>query len=465
MALTPILNTLNSVNGATRAYEDDSRKRTDAEIAADVTPVNYAFAPPDLRRYGVDVTGDIDSTSAIEDAIAAAMAPGGTRCIYHPGGNIRHESQIHLVWGLSVRGVSRDVARFTYDGDTDVSAWIDDTNTPNTGGAANVLFRDVHITTTAGSGDGGTNAGIELLSGGASYYKVEHCKINGGFFYGIIIDGCEVSHFRYNIIEPSPSESIAIWLVSGEDRLPGQDPRYTNNVAISRNNLRGDYGIVSDGGSNQWFTDNNFENLKVAMVLANVSGFRITGNEIEGTKTTGAANIQFRTLGLDGSAKGASFGGTIADNYLLAAMTSSSSTLTFIGADYHQAILISGNTFGGNVGAASDIDVTRLANSHVGPNLSGNTVGQHYSGVHNDAYGNTLWPAQNGFAGSTVGSDRFAHGDTRYPHEFYGGVSVSGGALSLTNLGNYANDAAAAAGGVAIGSCYRNGSVVQVRVT
>lgn len=32
-------------------------------------------------------------------------------------------------------------------------------------------------------------------------------------------------------------------------------------------------------------------------------------------------------------------------------------------------------------------------------------------------------------------------------------------------LGNYADDAAAAAGGVAVGELYRNGSVVQVRVT
>lgn len=32
-------------------------------------------------------------------------------------------------------------------------------------------------------------------------------------------------------------------------------------------------------------------------------------------------------------------------------------------------------------------------------------------------------------------------------------------------LSNYANDAAAAAGGVAVGGLYRNGSVVQVRVT
>lgn len=33
------------------------------------------------------------------------------------------------------------------------------------------------------------------------------------------------------------------------------------------------------------------------------------------------------------------------------------------------------------------------------------------------------------------------------------------------SLQNYANDTAAAAGGIAIGHLYRNGSVVQVRVT
>lgn len=36
---------------------------------------------------------------------------------------------------------------------------------------------------------------------------------------------------------------------------------------------------------------------------------------------------------------------------------------------------------------------------------------------------------------------------------------------SFATLGNYANDAAAAAGGVAVGGVYRNGSALQVRVT
>lgn len=35
----------------------------------------------------------------------------------------------------------------------------------------------------------------------------------------------------------------------------------------------------------------------------------------------------------------------------------------------------------------------------------------------------------------------------------------------LASLPNYANDAAAATGGVAVGELYRNGSVVMVRVT
>jgi hypothetical protein len=43
--------------------------------------------------------------------------------------------------------------------------------------------------------------------------------------------------------------------------------------------------------------------------------------------------------------------------------------------------------------------------------------------------------------------------------------TVTPSKINFAGLGNYANDAAAAVGGVAIGQIYRNGSVVQVRVT
>jgi len=46
-----------------------------------------------------------------------------------------------------------------------------------------------------------------------------------------------------------------------------------------------------------------------------------------------------------------------------------------------------------------------------------------------------------------------------------GPATVTPSTLNLAGLGNYANDTAAASGGVAINGIYRNGSVLQIRVT
>ena len=43
--------------------------------------------------------------------------------------------------------------------------------------------------------------------------------------------------------------------------------------------------------------------------------------------------------------------------------------------------------------------------------------------------------------------------------------TLSGASAKLATSTSYANDAAAAAGGVKVGQYYRNGSVVQVRVS
>lgn len=42
--------------------------------------------------------------------------------------------------------------------------------------------------------------------------------------------------------------------------------------------------------------------------------------------------------------------------------------------------------------------------------------------------------------------------------------TVTPAKTNFSGLGNYANDAAAATGGVAVGGLYRNGSVIQIRV-
>ena len=53
--------------------------RTTAEIAAGVTPTNYAYPPGDVRRYGADPTGVADSTEAFTNALAyvAALTANG----------------------------------------------------------------------------------------------------------------------------------------------------------------------------------------------------------------------------------------------------------------------------------------------------------------------------------------------------------------------------------------------------
>jgi hypothetical protein len=51
--------------------------QTAAEIAANVTPVNYGYAPYDIRRYGGDPTGGVSSDAAMASAIAVCTGSGG----------------------------------------------------------------------------------------------------------------------------------------------------------------------------------------------------------------------------------------------------------------------------------------------------------------------------------------------------------------------------------------------------
>ena len=43
--------------------------------------------------------------------------------------------------------------------------------------------------------------------------------------------------------------------------------------------------------------------------------------------------------------------------------------------------------------------------------------------------------------------------------------TVTPSKINFTGLGNYANDTAAASGGIAVGGLYRNGSIIQIRVS
>lgn len=51
-----------------------------------------------------------------------------------------------------------------------------------------------------------------------------------------------------------------------------------------------------------------------------------------------------------------------------------------------------------------------------------------------------------------------------WPRQVAEAIRTLDNRTKLSNLGDYANDAAAATGGVPVGALYRNGSVLMIRV-
>lgn len=86
-------------------------QQTAAEIAANVTPVNFGYAPGNVLRYGADPSGSRDSTAAINQAIAVANAQGGGVVLYPPGRYLVGSAGIFIsyVFGsITHRGASRE---------------------------------------------------------------------------------------------------------------------------------------------------------------------------------------------------------------------------------------------------------------------------------------------------------------------------------------------------------------------
>ncbi len=81
----PILHLYQKVNGEVLQHANSALKRTAAEIAAGVTPVNYAYAPGHLYRYGTNIEGGTtDMSSALQTALdsnSEVFIPIGTHLI------------------------------------------------------------------------------------------------------------------------------------------------------------------------------------------------------------------------------------------------------------------------------------------------------------------------------------------------------------------------------------------------
>jgi hypothetical protein len=414
--------------------------QTTAEKNASVTPTYYIYPPGDLRRYGADTTGVNDSTTAINSAIAVAQ--NGLGFVYHPGGNIQNASQIVATGGWSLFGFDRTACVFTYTGTASLSAWKIQNQAivaPNSSGFGLWNMDGVSITTAV---TGSTGAGLEINACGYAYYQVRRSRVTGTFKYGIILDGTEVTNIIDNIVDNGSgvTGAVNIWLTDGPDRTPTQAVGYTNSINITNNQLNnGLYNIADDGGSDHNISFNNFNGASVGAYLCAIEGLTFRGNELENVtvspSTSAVANVLFSDqTSAVGSISTATItpcqGGEICNNFFGMNMTSSSRALKFTApgsSGYHTGITVSGNYFRNNTGNSASIDVTFLATSQCWRNYDA-SVGSHYTGVHNDQYGNTLFPPVTGSA--ATGATLYVWGDNSKAHQFDGGMIV--GSLGTT---------------------------------
>jgi hypothetical protein len=147
---------LDNVNHRRRAREtlnnvldhsfDDSRRRTPAEVTAGVTPVNYAYAPGDVRRYGAKGDGTSDDSAPIQTAVTVMAVYGGEVFLSSPNGQsystgtttINVSSNVYLV------GDANEMVKVRYGGTGYVVEF-----TGSSCGARNLQFINTNV---AGSG-------------------------------------------------------------------------------------------------------------------------------------------------------------------------------------------------------------------------------------------------------------------------------------------------------------------------
>lgn len=415
MSLSPIFPQMESANGELRVSEHDALKISDAEIAAQVLPVKYAFGQGDLRRFGCDVKGNTDSTEQIENAVAAAMAPGGCGYIYHPGGEIVFAGTISVPNGLTVFGFDRTACQFSYTANGDA---FKNENAIDSSGFGRVAFRCVKI---LGNDTTNTGAGVNLLTGGFSYYIVDDCYIVG-FKYPLVLDQAEIVHVRRNILSSSISGARILWITNGNDWRGSGAAGYSNVITVRDNQIDGgQYGIVDDGGNLHIIEGNNFNGQSIPARFAAVQSLKLSGNSFETQLQTGNANVLLSSLGVDGATKGPCTNGRIQGNTFAGNMAASSACLRFVG-DWHTGFNVASNTFFSLFGRGSAIDVDKLGNSYCGQNIDlGTGSMSHYNAPHQDGHGNILLPPQMG-AAVLDATYPYEFGDTRAPIKPYGGL-------------------------------------------
>ncbi len=177
----PIKNLAESINSAVGSAFEAVYDTTAEETAAGVTPTDFTYLPPDIRRYGAAVDGATDDYDAIVDALDAydiAFIPAGTTIV---------GTTITLTANQILQGQGWRQTFLTADsGLTSDLIIVDD----------RCLIRDMQI---SGTGTKGTTNGIKTADTGARW-NVENITVNN-FVNGFNLQACWIVSIRNFIIQ------------------------------------------------------------------------------------------------------------------------------------------------------------------------------------------------------------------------------------------------------------------------
>ena len=277
--------------------------QTAAEIAASVTPVNYAYVPGHVLRYGTNTTpGTTNMTAAIQAAINQSAQSGGSPA-YAPAGTYLVNSTLVLPQYGSITGDGY-ASRISFTG---TGAFLSATS-PTEVGWSGSYVKKLNITSSSGTDC--------IVLNNIADVDIDENQING--FYnsqihltGTLGQGTGDIRITGNLLFNSNGNGIQL-----------DDVNNVNAIAIHGNHIYGaaGYGIYD---------------------VVSGKGISILGNTIEGGR--GAAQVYFN------NASGVNFAG----NYI----ESVAGTPAIICSDFQPcfAISITGNFIQGDVAATSAI--------------------------------------------------------------------------------------------------------------
>jgi hypothetical protein len=351
-----------------------------------------ASAGVNVRDYGAIGDGWADDSAAIQAALDAAST------VYvPPGAYYIGDTTLRLRSGQTLYGAGYTSSGIFYDGAGD--AILFDSGHRNASGEGRVALHDLYL---FGENPTNTGAGVDIVGGGLSRFRLDRLYIRGAFKYGVVFDQAKDSHLSDSVtaIDIPVSGTANVWITNGDEHTPGMAVGFSSGIVLRNNQFNaGQVGVMDDGGPDHVIEYNNFNGNPIPLRLAGASSVRIKGNTFENQLVSGEANVLFTTTsGVSGGTvpdKGPSSDGTIKGNTFAGGVgPGAQSMLRFSAASpsvFHTGFVVTANHFEFRYGRGSAIDVTRLGNSFCGYNQDDATTAYiHYGGVHNGT--NTLLP-------------------------------------------------------------------------